>query len=503
MEQAINWQQRVDTGIYPPRVHLFLDDLHIEALDSVERRAHSPAPVTEGPVMMPERPWEGQGLIFRNGVIYDDEMGLFRFWYPCHDRQLPDTPVASNRRWAYAVSEDGVTWERPSLGLVAFEGSKDNNLIQFENMDEVVGLLWTVVIDRREEDPAKRYKGIGLDRHARRPGEISWTGSEGEDEWYENHGRHLCCGLFVGYSSDGLSWRLKETWAASGALMMDGSTLHGWNERIKKWVLWQRPRIIPKYRTIGVSYSEDFENWTFPELVITPDENDPPQVQFDMLTSMEASDGGYIGMLSVSGYGGLGFDAALALPELVYSRDGTVWTRVQRRPLIEPLTDGEAWNDGCIMPCNPIQRGDEVFVFYYGKNRGRTWGDPTLDGKRMTTSGLGLATLQRDRWVSIGSSGSLRTRLVSFSHNELHVNADASGGALRAALLDFEGKPIAGFTESECEPLSSDSLDHTLRWAGTADLSEIIGTARRQPRFGRGLKVRFVLEKAHLYSFSC
>ena len=498
-----------DTGIYPPRTHLFLDGFYVRDMNGVERSLFTPVPIGEGPVLEPEMPWEGVGLIGRNGIFYDQEEELFKCWYPCHDPALPDTAVKSKRRWAYAASADGVNWERPVLGLSEFEGSTDNNLIRFENMDEVVGLLWTVVKDPREADPAKRYKAIGLDRHGGRPGEITWTGPDGEDEWYERTGAHIGCGLFIGYSADGLTWRLKEGWAGSGALIMDGSILHGYDERIRQWVLWQRPRILPKYRAIGVSFSPDFEDWSFPEFGLVPDAQDPEKAQFDALGSIASPDGGYIGILGVAGFVLEDFGVGGVVPQLVYSRDAKVWTRVSREPFMRPAGDPPRWDDGCMIAFNPMQVGHEIFLFYYGKNAGHIWGDPTYDGKRITRSGIGLQKLPRDRWVGIapsraGEKGTLLTTLISVGHNELHINANAEGGAIRVDVIDYQtGEPVPGYSATECDPITADSLDHTVTWNGSADLCPIIGTARRQPRVGRGLAFRFALKDATLYGFSC
>lgn len=500
-----------DTGVYPSRTHLFLDDFYIDRMTNTQRVTTHPQHVTDGPVFEPQMPWEGQGFIGRNGIIYDPEEKLFKCWYPCHDMNLPTTTAHAKRRWAYATSEDGLAWERPNLGLVEFEGSTDNNLIRFENVEQfdVVGLLWNVVKDEREPDPTKRYKAIGLTRHPVRPGEITWTGPKGEDEWYENLGRHIGCGLFVGYSSDGLRWTMKEGWAGSGALIMDGTILHGYDKRIRQWVLWQRPRIIPKYRIFGVSFSKDFEDWTFPEFGLVPDEHDPPRIEFDGLSSINSPDGGYIGLLAASGYDGEGFGAHKELPQLVYSRDAKVWTRVCREPIIRPQHVPPTWDDGVICPQNPILLDDDIFIFYYGKNAGHTWGEPTRDGKRMTRSAIGLTKLPRDRWVSITpepgkSEGELITSLICVANNELHLNAGAANGSLVVEVIDCQTrKPPPGFSLADCDPITTDSLDHTVTWKGNADLTPLIGSARMQPPVGRGLIFRFVLKNAHLYTFSC
>ena len=61
-------------------------------------------------------------------------------------------------------------------------------------------------------------------------------------------------------------------------------------------------------------------------------------------------------------------------------------------------------------------------------------------------------------------------------------------------ILDEEGQPIAGFTRDDSDPMVSDSVRHTATWEGGAlhDLSRLQG---------RVVQLRFVMNRAKLYSF--
>ena len=497
-----------DTGVYPPRTCLFLDDLHVGRLDGLRRVTGPVEQVAGGPVLEPAAPWEGIGLIGRNCVLWDAEEARFKCWYPAYDPSLPDAPVGARRRWAYAESRDGLTWERPNLGLTEHAGSTANNLLRLDGAGESAAALWSVAKDPRDPDPARRYKAIGLDRHPRRPGELTWTGPDGPDEWYRSHGRHLACGLYVAYSADGLTWRQRDGWAGSGALITDNTILHGYDSATSRWVLWQRPRIMPKHRVIGVSFSTDFDDWTFPECVLAPDADDPPGTQFDQLSTVAASDGAFVGLLGASAVMRQDRGVLSVAPQLVYSRDARRWTRVDRAPFIRPV-EPPAWDDGCIIPFNPQVVGDEVFIFYYGKNAGHIWGEPTVDGARVTRSAFGLVKLRRDRWAALapagGAEGTLTTALIAFARPELRLNADASAGSISVELVDCQsGEAVPGFTFAECDGIAGDDLDHAVSWGGRRDLSAIVGTARRQPRVGRGLVIRVRLRGgARLYGLAC
>ena len=164
-----------DTGIYPPRAYLFLDDLHVGRMDGLRRVTGTVEHMADGPVLEPAAPWEGLGLIGRNCILWDAEESRFKCWYPSYDPTLPDAPVGAKRRWAYAESRDGLSWERPNLGLTEFAGSTANNLLRLEGVGESAAVLWSVAKDPCDPDPARRYKAIGLDRHPLRPGELTWT----------------------------------------------------------------------------------------------------------------------------------------------------------------------------------------------------------------------------------------------------------------------------------------------------------------------------------------
>ncbi len=501
------WQRHVDTGFYPAQTHLLLDDFYVKEPRGLKVQPNPPRDLTpERPLLRAERDWEGAGFPHRcTPLLYDHTEKLFKFWCPCEDHRIPPGPAKVQRRWAYAISRDGVNWERPNLGLVEFAGSKANNIIRFENIDKATALLQNVVRDDREPDPRRRFKSIGLDRHDVRPGEITWTGPGGPDKEDEEFLSKIGCGLFVGYSPDGLRWTLKEGWCASGALIADGSVLHGFDPRINKWVMWQRPRLMPKYRSYGMSVSDDFENWTFPVDALAADELDPPGMQIDSLVTAQAPDGGYVGLAAFNGYEGKGFSPIGNLPQLVFSRDGRQWTRVDRQPYM--VSTPGSWNWASMTPLTPVVVGDEMFLYYYGKN-GKYWGDPLPDGKGVVTAALGLAKLPRDRWASrmpVYQSGEFTTRLVTFMRPELQVNIDARGGACRVELLEYQSrKAIPGYTLADCDPITDDALARQVSWKGRSDLTEVIGSARRQPRFGRALMIRFHLEHgARLYSFSC
>ncbi len=82
------------------------------------------------------------GVQFYGSVVRHE--GRFKMWYVAIGRE-PFTILEKDKMWsrrvdivplkwrpAYAESLDGIRWERPDLGLVEYNGSRNNNLVLME-----------------------------------------------------------------------------------------------------------------------------------------------------------------------------------------------------------------------------------------------------------------------------------------------------------------------------------------------------------------------------------
>ena len=69
-----------------------------------------------------DSPWEGNHCVYQVIMKDDDKYVMY---YLAHDTRIPFTEI----RVCRAVSNDLLTWERPSYGIREFNGSKDNNII--------------------------------------------------------------------------------------------------------------------------------------------------------------------------------------------------------------------------------------------------------------------------------------------------------------------------------------------------------------------------------------
>ena len=99
-------------------------------------------------------------------MLYDDVEKLFKMWYTnihfsaterVPKKLVPTVPKEYPRGTCYAVSEDGFNWEKPSLGQVDFEGSKENNIVGADGWRSFKGGIF---VDKNEHDPSKRFKAL-------------------------------------------------------------------------------------------------------------------------------------------------------------------------------------------------------------------------------------------------------------------------------------------------------------------------------------------------------
>ena len=105
---------------------VLVDDFILERTEALQRRLNPLLKHPANPVLSPRRPWEGRSTLPVT-VLFDDADRTFKMWYRCRDEL--SSPRRRPDRWAYAVSSDGIAWEKPNLGLVSFAGSRRNNLV--------------------------------------------------------------------------------------------------------------------------------------------------------------------------------------------------------------------------------------------------------------------------------------------------------------------------------------------------------------------------------------
>lgn len=441
---------------------LFIDDYWVSSSENITSTLHQPKKNELNPLIHDDVPWEQNPYCFGT-VIYDEEASVFKFWYQSYN----DVDVSLQERTPilYATSKDGIEWNRPNLGLFEFQGSKDNNIV-LQNYGYHDLYSPSIIKDASDPDPKKRYKMIW------------WDFPLGEESYQDE-------GMCVASSPDGIHWtkhpdnpilhanKTEKSISDVMSVMQDKNT----GKFVAYTKGWADP--WPSHRQIVRIESTDFIHWSEPEVVIRHafDLKDPQS--YGMTTSQFGNN--YIGMMySYKEPGNKTIDV-----QLVISHDNKNWQRVANQKTFIPLGKSGSWDDGMIFTAPLFNHKNKTLVYY------SAW-DNSHDSKERRRSGIGLASLRLNGFVSLDAkkNGSIITRIIRNAQGPLLVNVNAKEGALRAELLDVNGKPISGYTLNDCIPIRSNDVAGLIRWKNQVKLPDMVQ-----------FNIHFQIENASLYGF--
>ena len=186
--------------------------------------------------------------------------------------------------------------------------------------------------------------------------------------------------------------------------------------------------------------------------------------------------------------------------ELASSRNLLDWERVAgRAPFLElsPVRDGETYDTGQIVVLNrPVERNNELWFYYMGFRYRNLSIEDLLKRRYLDGSAMCMARLRMDGFVSLKGGiewGSVLTKPIEVSGDNLHVNADSWRGRVLVEVMDAgSGEPIDGYTKNNCIAAMVDSIDERVEWRGGRELKELAG---------RTVRLRFHLWQSELYSY--
>ena len=331
---------------------LFIDDYLIESMTNTEPRLNPALKVDDNPVLRPERPWEGNsvtiGGALSRGAFFDEEEGIFKMFYEGVrlEPRVVEGAVADvetqPRVACFATSEDGIHWDRPSLGLVEYDGSTDNNIIPADRY------MHYIFYDSHEDDPARRIKGFVRTGDTQTPG--------------------MTIDLY--FSPNGFDWTPYENNPVVDTRPRYGrwgpTMFMGWDDIRQVYAVHienalHRRSAIGK-RLIGRSESPDLYEWTDPETILVPDEQDPSDAEFYAMPAI-TYEGWYVGMLWI-----YNTTSTTHYPEAVFSRDGIHYQRNFRQPFIQRGGRRVEFDYNSIYAGVPIVHDDTIHTYYNGIN---------------------------------------------------------------------------------------------------------------------------------------
>jgi hypothetical protein len=415
----------------------------------IERTSGSARLVVQRPtprevVLTADAPWEGNTSAYY--TVFQDGDTYRMYYRGSHYDEAAKKPT-HREVTCYAESKDGIHWSKPELGLVEFNGSKQNNIV----WDGEGTHCFTPFLDASQAAGTDaRYKAV--------------TRVKG--------------GLIALKSADGIHWQRMagEPVITEGAF--DSQNLAFFDTHTGKYREYHRA--FRTVRDIMTGTSSDFLHWTAPTFL-----------------DYEGTQPEHLYTNAVLPYPGaphilVGFPTRFlpkteaTEPTFMVSRDGQRFTRYAEA--IIP-TSAPADRDG-------------------NRSNYLAWGVVELPGKAYewsvyakeayytgTGSRLRRFTYRRDGFVALTASadgGEAVTRPIRFAGKKLVLNCRAGqGGSVRVELQDDAGQPLDGLAAADCQPLAGDQLAAAVSW-GQADLTAIAD---------RPVRLRFVLDNAELFSF--
>ena len=400
-------------------------------------------------------------------------------WYQARGSlDPPPTSGRGLRRLCYAMSRDGVSWQRPKLGLVEYNGSTQNNIVDIQG-GECVLATSPIIYDPEDPDPDRRFK-MNFERGR-----------------YKAH-------FAVAYSPDGLRWTESPRnpvgpWLEQGGLIKFNGCYY---------VNGQGGSHYGALRKLVTFASYDFEHWTqASSLGFRRDPIPPGHMPTEPNTGEEIHVGAGVwnrGNVIIGVYGmwhGHPAGVIAMMPMdlgLVVSNDalhyrepvpdfrfipasgeigdalGLVPTLMQGQGMYnvgdQTMYWYESWRDGDVRLATwPRDRLGYFEAFSYGQLE---WAQ--LSGPRL----IDLMDETPAQFIScpirVGGAGA-----------RLYANVDrvSEQNHLTVEVLDMQFRPLAEYAGDQCIPLRAPGLREPVVWKDRDSLRGIDGPVRVRVRF--------------------
>lgn len=433
-----------------------------------------------GPIIKARRPWEQMavtlGFVLKDGDIY-------RGWGPSQDK-------TGKTYRCYFESKDGIHWERPNMGLIEYDGSKQNNLIPHFPSGKL-GLacsdITTCIFIDPTAPPQEKYKCV-------KNGRVTMAEFETFAKKYPHRWEHRALRKDAGFiyalhgyvSSDAVHWRrLPEPLTIEHT---DTQVVGYYDTQLKKYVVctrnyWVGPSAPnapddPKRmgwhsegrgsgrRSIGRTESSTFDSFPVSEVMLAPRSDMSPSALFYTVcyTTIPGASDHHLLFPTVWGTR----DDATYL-EMAASHDGKLWHWVPGARLMETGNFGE-FDGGCIF-WHPnlieLDNGDSALP-YSG------YSYPHKYPRGAWSYGPGYALWPKGRLVAVEArgKGGFSTVSIMAPGRKLRVNAVTKrAGRILVAVSDRFGRFLPNRSFGDAVPIVGDHHFTLVNWKDGADLN--------------------------------
>ena len=432
------------------RKHVFIDDVFVDERQNVRLTCNPPTNRRDLNFRPKKSAWRAS-VTDVDGKVY---------------MYIPEGYGSEKGMTRLRISEDGINFISPKLGVVEHDGSKDNEFVFggkplygsfFEDLNPNIR-------------PAEKYKMTA---------------------WVANRG------IYLYMSPDGIHWRRNETCMLP--LVSGGGAETYWDDQRGVYVDFIKrdssfrtreyrgggrracmfeTREIYKTWPFNALEKPYFEGWPMPAvtgegpIIFAPNKNG--QVYRTRAIKYPWAPDTYLAFVWRFGEG------ERRQVDLGVSRDGIHWKFYADKTWY--MTPGQ--DEEVLSLYGLIRRGDEIwqYVDYGGAHGG---------GRRRTYARL----IQRlDGFVSLDAgseAGWVTTRPLVFKGRKLTLNV-ASRGSMRVAMLNKKGEEIKGFSFADCDPIRADSTRQVVSWRKNSNVSKLAGKV---------VRLKFEMQNAKLYAF--
>jgi len=458
---------------------------------------------SDKPFISRDRPWEAMGIGV--GTLLRDE-GKYRLWGFCQDSD-------GVCRMCYFESEDGVTWQKPNLGLMSYKGSTDNNLVR-----DVYGRPWLYDPNAAQEPShSVVHFSVFKDPNPKAPAAERYKSAregDAEMEYFEtvykkkypysvmaletDPGRaHAILGAV---SPDGIHWTdLKEP------ISIEPSDTHiviDFDPLTSKYLLYTRSYMVPPRaagqpnpterthafvcrRAIGLGTSLDFHHFA-PSDVIVECENDwapADTIYTNAKTTIPGAPDNHVMFPAIY------HQADDTMSVMFYSSyDRKVWHKASDKPVLDTANFGQ-FDGGCILAypnLTELPNGDWVLPY-----TGFKYPHKYPRGAWAYDAGLAMWPKGRLAAIEAPEQGEFWTIGLMPPGRTIRINAVTKrAGAIRVEVCDFDAKPIPGHTLADAKPIIGDQFRTPLQWGDSND----IGVPDGKP-----IILHFVMDHAKIY----
>ena len=469
------------------RLELMIDRHLIETMSpTLHLQLHKP--VRRNVAIVTDEPWEGNACTYSSFFQDGDR---YRMYFGSQQYVNSDGKLLSPHKpfTCYAESRDGIHWSKPKLGLIEFNGSKQNNIVlAAESIAEISVDPGHIAVFKDANPhcpPEARYKAVIRAANAR--------------------------GLYALQSRDGLHFSPLSDQLIITDGAFDSQNLAFWDVSRNEYRAYFRD-FQDGIRGIKTATSKDFLKWSDPQWLIFP--NAPqehlytnqvtpyeraPHILFGF--PMRYTDRGWVDSTEKLPRPKLRRQRASASPRygsavtdglMMTSRDGRTfkrWGEAILRP--GPARDNSwVYGDNIIswgilntvsdQPQSPHELSIYATEGYWTKN----------------SQNFRRYSIRVDGFVSVQAplnGGEFVTKPLVFDGDKLVINYSTSAaGGIWVEIQDARGQPLEGYSEAECHEIFGDEIQREVVWKSIDNVARWASTP---------VRLRFVLKDADLFSF--